>query len=93
MEVAAAKNTDQALINLSYLYEQGRGLPRDEVKALACLRKAAESGRAEAQFRMGECFYFGENATEKNFPKAAIWLRKASTQGHAGASNRFAVML
>ena len=48
------------------------------------LRKAAELGDAQAQHNLGCCYRCGEGV-HKDAEKAVEWLRKAASQGHAGA--------
>lgn len=49
------------------------------------LRKAADSGHAEAQYALGECFYY--KGTGWIFARDAgmEWIRRAAAQGHADA--------
>lgn len=47
-------------------------------------RDAAESGDAEAQFQIGNCYYSG-NGVDQDDTKALHWWLKAYEQGHAGA--------
>jgi TPR repeat protein/uncharacterized membrane protein YhaH (DUF805 family) len=49
------------------------------------LRKRAESGNAEAQFKLGAMYLFGYEGAQKNSKEGAKWLRKAAEQGVAGA--------
>ncbi|MBO4513731.1 MAG: SEL1-like repeat protein, partial [Victivallales bacterium] len=51
------------------------------------IRKRAERGDAEAQFRLGECFKEG-NVVEENLKEAVKWYRKAAYQGNAEAKFR-----
>ena len=56
-------------------------------KAVACFRKAAEQGHADAQYRLGECYDEGRGV-ERDLTEAAGWYRKAAEQGHADAQYR-----
>ncbi|MBR2571639.1 MAG: SEL1-like repeat protein [Clostridia bacterium] len=47
-------------------------------------RKAAELGDPDAQFRLGNMYYFGRDVAQ-DYPEAAKWWRRAAEQGHAGA--------
>lgn len=51
---------------------------------LAKLRKAAESGNAEAQFRLGVLYGNGDGV-DLNHDKALGWFRQAARQGHENA--------
>ena len=48
------------------------------------IKTAAEQGDAEAQFRLGECYYLGDGV-EKNCDDALKWYGKAAEQGNARA--------
>ncbi|HXD86645.1 MAG TPA: tetratricopeptide repeat protein, partial [Urbifossiella sp.] len=52
-ERAAEQNHPEALRTLGYLAEGGRGVPKDEARALDCLRRAAELGDPVAQVNLG----------------------------------------
>ena len=47
--------------------------------------KAAESGNAEAQFELGNMYFYGRNGTPINNPLALTWYQKAAEQGYAAA--------
>ena len=47
-------------------------------------RQAAEQGDAEAQFKLGLCYYKGEGVPQ-NYAEAVKWYRKAAGQGYAQA--------
>jgi TPR repeat protein len=49
----------------------------------------AEEGDADAQYDLGCDYMSGTKFVEKNFEKAAEWLRKATRQGHRPAFNAF----
>ena len=52
---------------------------------LAERRKLAESGDAQAQYRLGMAYYSGIDGATKDQAQAALWLRKAADQGHPRA--------
>jgi TonB family protein len=82
---AAAEAGDvEAQLKLGQLFQQGRGVRRDDVQALEWLSKAAESGSAEAQFRLAALFLVRENGPV-SAQQAHEWLLKAAEQGHAMA--------
>ena len=69
-------------------------LPNDEAeadkwfqKALQSWRPQAEQGNAEAQFRLGWMYYYGEGVTEDR-GEAMDWWRRAAEQGYAVAQFR-----
>ena len=53
-------------------------------KDLDTLRKAAEAGDAEAQFKLGAMYRHGEGV-EQDYEEAIVWFRKAAAQLHAKA--------
>lgn len=50
------------------------------------LIKNAQSGDSEAQYRLGECYYYG-NGIEQDYKKAVEWYEKSAEQGYAKAQN------
>ena len=53
-------------------------------KAVEVWRRAAESGDAESQYRLGECYHKG-SGVKRYEPEAVNWYRKAAEQGHSEA--------
>ena len=51
---------------------------------ITALKAKAESGNAEAQYTLGESYYWGKGV-HLNYAQAAIWWRKAAEQGDAQA--------
>ena len=49
--------------------------------------KAANDGDSEAQFQLGNAYYFGAFGATKNLVEAARWYRKAAEQNHIKAQN------
>lgn len=74
-----------ALFAEALRYGRGDGVPKDEAKAAAYLRAAADAGHAEAQAMMGAAL-----ATEGKPDDAAQWYALAAEQGHAEAQFRLA---
>lgn len=56
----------------------------DYEQALECFRKAAEQGHADAQYHLGDCYYYGYGVEEDD-TQAVEWYRKAAEQGHTDA--------
>jgi TPR repeat protein len=69
-------------------YQQGMRCYGEEnfPEAAQWFHKAAEQGNANAQCRLGNCYYWGEGVTQ-DYYKAAEWYRKAAEQGHVSAQN------
>ena len=60
-------------------------------RLLARCREAAATGDAEAQFRLGLMYYFGDGVP-MDWSEARTWLRKASEQGRADAQAKLGAM-
>lgn len=53
-------------------------------KALPIYARLAEAGNPEAQFRLGEMYWYGDG-TAVDIRAATGWMQKAAARGHAGA--------
>lgn len=82
-DAAEAGNAD-AQLTLGWLYEQGRGLARDEAAAASWYRAAAEQGLAEAQAALAALYEQGIGV-ERDPAAAARWYGAAAAQGHGNA--------
>ena len=69
-----------AQYTLGVMYENGDGVPRDDVEAVKWYRKAAEQEFAEAQHNLGVAYRDGLGVP-KNDAEAVKWYRKAAEQG------------
>lgn len=58
---------------------QGDGLTKNHEKGLQRIRKAAEEGNADAECRLGLCYYFGHGVAQ-DYTNAVIWFRKAAEE-------------
>ena len=56
----------------------------DNVKAAEWFRRAAEQGHAEAQYHLGDAYYFG-HGVQQDDAEAVRWYRQAAEQRHANA--------
>lgn len=63
----------------------------DDNAATAVYREAAESGDAEAQFRLGTCYATGKHAA-KDMDLAYWWFSKAAEQRHAEAQLHLGIL-
>ena len=50
------------------------------------LLQRAESGDAEAQYNIGNCYFYGLGV-KKDYKKAVKWFHKSAEQGNASAAN------
>lgn len=60
-------------------------------KALPIYTKLADAGNPEAQFRLGEMYWYGDG-TAVDLAKATLWLRKAAAAGHKDAAEDLAAL-
>jgi hypothetical protein len=60
-------------------------------KAFPMYTRLATAGNAEAQFRLGEMYWYGDG-TAVDMGKSKAWLQKAAGAGHAGARETLAVL-
>lgn len=54
--------------------------------------KAAEAGNAEAQFELGNMYFYGRNGTPISTPLALTWYQKAAEQGDIKAQKQLGEM-
>ena len=80
----AAAGDGAAQFLLGFMYAAGRGVPQDDVEAVAWYRKAAEQGLANAQFSLGEMYREGRSVPQDD-AEAVAWFRTAAEQDHADA--------
>jgi len=77
---------------LGVAYSGGRGVERDEARAIQYFRESADRGHAHAQFCLGNCYAQGDGV-KKNLRQAASWYRRAAEQGNEGAQWDLALLL
>lgn len=77
--------------NLGWVYDNGRGVTKDEVEAVRWYRKAAEQGYADAQNNLGVMYEYGTGVT-KNDIEAIHWYRKAEGAGNDQAFKNLELM-
>jgi TPR repeat protein len=66
-------------------------LPKDAAEAVKWYRRAAEQGYAEAQDRLGVCYYLGIGVP-KDFAEAYKWFILASDKGDEDAKTNATVV-
>lgn len=73
--------------------EDANGLLRVKAydKALPMYSQLANAGNAEAQFRLGEMYWYGDG-TAPDLKLANAWMQKAAVQGHVGAKESLAIL-
>jgi len=77
--------------NLDVIYDRGRGVPRNDAKAVQWYRKSAEQGDAEAQFNLGVMYDKGRGVPQDD-AKAVKWYRRSAKQGFAPAQYNLGFM-
>lgn len=70
-----------AQMYLGMSYEEGLGVPTNDVEAVKWYRKAAQHGQNNAQEKLG-AFYLQGKIVSKNYAEAAQWYLKAAKQGN-----------
>lgn len=78
-EMKFDSNGDREFEEAGYAYDA-----KDYQRMMVLLRKAAEKGHLEAQYRLGSFNYSGE-VSPKNLKEAFYWFRKAAEGGHPKA--------
>jgi TPR repeat protein len=76
------------MYQLAQRYERGRGVKKDQAKALEWYTKAGDAGLASAQYTLGETYEKGRLGVAKDKAKALEWYRKAAAQGNKDAADK-----
>lgn len=76
----AEKGYPFAQFNLGVLYDEGKGMPEDNAKAMEWYLKAAEQGFSQAQVNLGIMYEQGEG-TPADPVQAYFWYALAESQG------------
>jgi len=76
---------------LGRCYQDGRGVEKDPVQAVAWYRKAADHHSVNANYELG-VMYANGRGVRKNDAVAVRWYRKAEWYGHAKAKHNLKVM-
>ncbi len=92
-EQAAAADHPEAVRMLGYLFESGKGMPKDDGKAAELYRRAAELGDAFAQLNLGLMIDHARGGLTRDLDQAIDLLRRAADQGLHQANLRLAELL
>ena len=100
IKALAEQGVAAAQYNLGVMYDNGKGVPENDVEAVKWFRKAAEKGYAYAQFNLGNMYangegvpvpeiipWFSEEGAPNNNTRAYVWWSMAKTQGNAKAAS------
>jgi len=90
-KMSAEAGDAQAASNLAYMYEYGKGMPKNQSEAIRWYTRAAEGGIAEAQNNLGYIYANGKGIP-KNLPQAVTLYSKAAEHGLAEAQYNLGVM-
>lgn len=85
LQAAAAKGNPRAEAALGEILLRGDGLPRDDVRAVTLLEKAARTGHSGAAFRLGMLLTHGENGVARDPARAMAYFKAAAAGGEAEA--------
>lgn len=83
-QIMAKQGNPEAQCKLGQMYQEGRGVKRDDNASARWYQKAAKQGHAEAQFKLGQLYQEGRGV-EQDDNKAVRWYKAAAEQGHAEA--------
>ena len=81
----AKTGDDAAQNNLGFMYDNGRGVPQDDVEAVKWYRMAAEQGLASGQNNLGFMYANGRGVPQDHV-EAYAWLSVAAVGGDADAA-------
>ena len=79
MREAAIEGLAEAQYALAVLYQRGRGVSQDPVRALLWYHSAAEQGHAPAQYNLG-IFHLEARGVPRNYAEARRWFTRAADQ-------------
>jgi len=82
--VLAEQGDAQAQYNLGVMYDNGKGVPQDYIKAVQWYTKSAEQGFAVSQYNLGVMYDNGKGVPQ-DYIEAAKWYRESAEQGFSKA--------
>jgi TPR repeat protein len=90
---SAEAGSVSALLNQGIMTMRGQGVSGDPVAGMVLMKQAAESGSVEAQARVAEAYFLGEDGlVAKSEEEAARWAQRAAEAGHAWSQNLVGTM-
>jgi TPR repeat protein len=93
LERLAKSGNAQALYNLAYLNQVGKGTPQNNAKAAKYYEQAGEKGYSIANYVLAQNYATGGLGLKKDDKKSRQYLEKASAQGFNDATVELAVLL
>lgn len=88
----AEKGDMAAQFNLGVIYQNARGVPRDNKRAFYWFRAAAEKGHPKAMLNVAFSYASGTGIGQ-NYQEAYIWMRKTADKGLILAQYNVGLML
>ncbi len=79
-QVLAEDNNADALNQLSFMYEVGKGVTIDSDKSFSYLQKAANLDHTESQYELGWLLHEGNGY--RHTEESIFWIEESATQGH-----------
>ena len=87
----ANKGNVNAQFNLAWMYEEGKGVVKDNQQAIIWYTKAAQQGDIKSQTNLG-VIYANEENILRDYKLALIWFTKSASQRDASAQNNLGWM-
>lgn len=81
----------EAVLKVGADYSHGRGVAKDEARALQCYQRAAELGSAVAMDNVGTYYAMGRGVAVDKV-RAIAWYRRAAARGYVPAMNNLGVL-
>lgn len=92
MRPLADKGDPRAQFWMGCRYIDGRGVARNDAKAVAWITKSANGGGSEAQFNLGVLYRDGRRGLAKDPAEARTWLQLAAAQDYAPAKSELSTL-
>lgn len=90
---SAEAGSVSALLNQGIMTLRGQGVSSDPVAGMVLMKQAAERGSVEAQARVAEAYFLGEDGlVAKSEWEAAHWAQRAAEAGHVWSQNLIGTM-
>lgn len=91
LEYHAQQGKTSAQFKLAYAYLHGKGVAKDQQKAIHWLQQAADNGLGMAKYKLALMYQFGEGL-DPDLTKAAQLHLSAAKQGNYGAQHSIGMM-
>lgn len=78
--LAADQGFDDAQYKLGFMYDNGQGVPEDDVEAVKWYRLAADQGHASSQHNLGVMYAIGRGVPE-DILMAYMWFNLSAARG------------